>query len=160
MPLRRTLTAMALGFLALTLVMGCAGIDPSTARGKEALAVQNLAIWYVSQPSNQQNPFLGWWFIAYYLDYQSYLMSLERYAQYPWLYNQPPSPSQPPSPWSPSPGPSIPVSFNTSEPQNTMQMLTTSTIPPKVVPQVQTLPPPPPPPPPPVSTSPGPQPPP
>jgi hypothetical protein len=137
---------MALGFLALTLVMGCAGIDPSTARGKEALAVHNLAIWYLSQTSNQRNLFLEWWFILYYMDYEDYLMSLQRHARYPS------SPSEPSSPWSPSPGPSIPVSFNTSGPQNTIQMLTTNTIPPTLPPQQQTLPPPPPPPPPPAPT--------
>lgn len=131
MPLRRTLTATALGFLALTLVMGCVHIDPSTARGKEALAVRNLAAWYGSQPYNQRNPFLEWWFYLYYLNYENYL----------------------------TPDPSIPVSFNTSGPQNTMQMLTTVTIPPTLPPQQQTLPLPPPPPAP-VSTPPGPQPPP
>jgi hypothetical protein len=143
MPLRRTLTAMALGFLALTLVMGCA-MD-TTARGQQAHEVLIWTEWYMMQPG-QQNQFMSWWLTVYFLDYLNYYNSLD------FSYHI----SSPPPPWSPSPGPSIPVSFNTSGPQNTMQMLTTVTIPPTLPPQQQTLPPPPPP----VSTPPGPQPPP
>jgi hypothetical protein len=48
-----------------------------------------------------------------------------------------------------TPGSNIPISGGPPGPQNTINTLTTITVPPKVVPQVQTLPPPPPPPPPP-----------
>jgi hypothetical protein len=150
MPLSRTLTAMALGFLALTLVMGCVTIDTSTARGKEAQAVHNWALWYLSCPGQKDiNVFL--WLIYYFNEYSIYQST---------LYSHGYSPLPTTSPWGPTSGSSIPVSFNTSGAQNTVNNLNTITVPPTLVPQAQVPPPPPPTPPPPPPTPPGPQPPP
>jgi hypothetical protein len=134
MPLRRALTVMALGFLALTLVMGCA--SDTSVRGQQAREMKNWTDWYVTQPG-LRNAFMDKWLLIYFADYLDYYMSLDFHPSRPY-----PRPHE-----SPSSGSSAPVVFNTSGPQSTVDTLKgpESTIPPTLMPTVQTAPPPPPP---------------